>query len=89
MARNGNGPSDSRRRSRSTVGRSIDFLRWIEAQTGRTLVFADAASEQAARDTMLSGTVELEPLLKLAAVIATTDLDYSLEGERIVIRADK
>ena len=38
---------------------------------------------------MLSGTVDLEPLLKLAAVIATTDLDYSLEGERIVIRADK
>jgi ferric-dicitrate binding protein FerR (iron transport regulator) len=67
----------------------IDFLRWIEAQTGRTLVFADAASEQAARDTMLSGTVDLEPLLKLAAVIATTDLDYSLEGERIVIRAGK
>jgi ferric-dicitrate binding protein FerR (iron transport regulator) len=67
----------------------IDFLRWVEAQTGRTLVFADAASEQAARDTVLSGSIDLEPLQKLAAVIATTDLDYSLEGERIVIRAMK
>jgi ferric-dicitrate binding protein FerR (iron transport regulator) len=67
----------------------IDFLRWVEAQTGRTLEFADPASEQAARDTVLSGSVDLEPLPKLAAVIATTDLDYSLDGERIVIRASK
>lgn len=65
----------------------IDFLRWIEAQTGRTLAFADAASERAARDTILSGSIDLEPLAKLAAVIATTDLEYSLDGERIVIRA--
>ena len=67
----------------------IDLLRWVEAQTGRTLVFADASTEQAARDTVLSGTIDLEPLSKLAAVLATTDLDYSLDGERIVIRASK
>jgi ferric-dicitrate binding protein FerR (iron transport regulator) len=64
-----------------------DFLRWVEAQTGRTLAFADAASEQAARDTVLSGSIDLPPLQKLAAVIATTDLDYELDGQRIVIRA--
>jgi len=67
----------------------IEFLRWVESQTGRRLAFADAASEQAARDTVLSGSIDLEPLPKLAAVIATTDLDYSLDGERIVIRARK
>jgi hypothetical protein len=67
----------------------IEFLRWVESQTGRTLVFVDAASEQAARDTLLSGSIDLEPLAKLAAVIATTDLDYSMDGERIVIRARK
>ena len=67
----------------------IDFLRWVEAQTGRTLVFADADCEQVARDTRLSGSIDLDPLPKLAAVIATTDLDYALDGERIVIRAMK
>jgi hypothetical protein len=69
--------------------RLIDFLRWVEAQTGRTLAFADAASEQAARDTILTGSIDLEPLPKLAAVIATTDLDYSLDRQRIVIRTGK
>jgi hypothetical protein len=67
----------------------IEFLHWVEAQTGRTLVFADAASEQASRDTVLSGSIDLEPLQKLAAVMATTDLGYALAGERIVIRAAK
>jgi len=67
----------------------IDFLHWAEEQTGRTLVFEDAASEQLARDTVLSGSIDLEPLQKLAAVIATTDLDYSLDGERILIRTMK
>jgi ferric-dicitrate binding protein FerR (iron transport regulator) len=69
--------------------RLLDFLHWVEAQTGRTLVFADSASEQAARDTTLSGTIDLEPLPKLAAVLALTDLGYALEGDRIVIRATK
>jgi len=67
-------------------GRTLfDFLRWVEAQTGRTLAFADAASEQAARDTVLSGSIDLEPLAKLAAVIATTDFEYTLDGKRIVV----
>jgi hypothetical protein len=69
--------------------RLIDFLRWVAAQTGRTLTFADAASELAARKIALGGSIDLEPLLELAAVIATTDLGYSLEAERIVIRASK
>ena len=67
----------------------IDVLHWVESQTGRTLVFEDAASEQVARDSILSGSVDLEPLRKLAAVLAANDLDYSLDGERIVIRAMK
>ena len=67
----------------------IDVLHWVESQTGRTLVFEDAASEQVARDSILSGSVDLEPLQKLAAVLAANDLDYSLDGERIVIRTMK
>jgi ferric-dicitrate binding protein FerR (iron transport regulator) len=66
--------------------RLIDFLEWVADQTGRTIVFADPAAEQIARDTMLSGSIDLEPMPKLAAVLATTALDYSIDGEqRIVI----
>lgn len=67
----------------------IDFLRWVEAQTGRTLEFADPKSEQAARDTILMGSIDLEPLPMLTSVLALTDLGYALDGERIVIRASK
>jgi ferric-dicitrate binding protein FerR (iron transport regulator) len=67
----------------------IDFLRWVEAQTGRTLEFTDPAAEQVARDTVLMGSIDLEPLPMLTAVLALTDLGFRLDGERIVIRAAK
>jgi len=69
----------------------IDFLHWIEAQTGRTLEFADPATEQAVRDTKMTAgaTIDLEPLPKLTAVLSLTRFDYKLDGPRIVIRAGK
>jgi hypothetical protein len=69
--------------------RLIDFLQWVETQTGRTLAFADPKSEQVARDTVLNGSIDLEPLPMLTAVLTLTDLGYTLDGERIVIRAGK
>jgi ferric-dicitrate binding protein FerR (iron transport regulator) len=69
-------------------GRTLgEFLDWFEAQTGRTVVFADAAAERSARAAVLSGSIELPPLEKLSAVLALTDLEHSLDGERVVIRA--
>jgi ferric-dicitrate binding protein FerR (iron transport regulator) len=65
--------------------RLIDFLEWVAAQTGRTLAYFDEATEQAARDTVLTGSIDLEPLQKLEAVLTTTDLTYSIEGARILI----
>jgi ferric-dicitrate binding protein FerR (iron transport regulator) len=62
-----------------------EFLQWVASQTGRTLVFADAATERIARDTVLNGSIDLEPLPKLVAVLALTDLDYSMDGGRLVI----
>jgi ferric-dicitrate binding protein FerR (iron transport regulator) len=68
-------------------GRTVgEFLEWFAAQTGRTIVFADAAAERLARET-LDGSFDLEPLQKLAAVDALTDLTFVLEGERVVVRA--
>lgn len=62
----------------------LEFLAWFEAQTGRTVVFADAAAEQAGT-TVLHGSIDLEPLEKLAAVLTLADLDYTLDGARVVI----
>jgi hypothetical protein len=71
-----------------TDGRTVDaFLDWFAAQTGRTIVFADAAAERLARDDVLNGSIDREPLQKLAAVDALTDLAFALEGERVVVRA--
>jgi ferric-dicitrate binding protein FerR (iron transport regulator) len=68
-------------------GRTVsEFLAWFAEQTGRTIVFADAAAERAASEARLSGSIDLPPMQKLSAVLATTDLTYALERERVVIR---
>jgi ferric-dicitrate binding protein FerR (iron transport regulator) len=67
-------------------GRQLsDFLAWVAHETGRTLVFADPVAERVARETVLRGVVDLEPMQKLAAVMTTTDLTYTLDAERIVV----
>ncbi len=67
-------------------GRTVkEFLTWFASQTGRDVVFASPAAEQSARDTRLSGSIDLEPLRTLAAVLATTDLTYTIEEDRVVI----
>ncbi|HZF28827.1 MAG TPA: FecR family protein [Gammaproteobacteria bacterium] len=67
--------------------RLIEVLEWVAAQTGRTLEFADATLERTARETVLSGSIDLEPLPKLVAVLAVTDpdLEYSIERDRLLI----
>ncbi len=69
-------------------GRTVsEFLAWFARQTGRNVVFASPAAERAAREARLEGSIDLEPLQKLAAVLATTDLTYTLDGDRVVIDA--
>lgn len=68
-------------------GRTLgEFLAWFEAQTGRTVVFADAGAEGSLRAAVLRGSIDMPPLAKLSAVLALNDLTYVLEGERVVIR---
>jgi hypothetical protein len=68
-------------------GRTLgEFLAWFEAQTGRTVVFADTAAEATLRAAVLRGSIDLPPLEKLSAVLALNDMTYELEGERVVIR---
>jgi ferric-dicitrate binding protein FerR (iron transport regulator) len=69
-------------------GRTLgEFIAWFEAQTGRSVVFADPDLEIALRDAVQSGSVDFPPLQKLSAVLAINNLTYTLDGERVVIRA--
>jgi ferric-dicitrate binding protein FerR (iron transport regulator) len=69
-------------------GRTVEeLLAWFIAQTGRAVVFETPAAEQLARDTVLRGAIDLAPMAKLQAALATTKLAYALEGDRIVIAA--
>jgi hypothetical protein len=69
--------------------RVIDFLTWVARETGRTLVFADAGASQVANEHVLTGSIDLEPLPKLAAVMTLTDLASAVDGERIVVSTKK
>jgi hypothetical protein len=67
-------------------GRTVgDFLAWFAAQTGRSVVFANPDAERLASETTLRGSIDLEPLQKLSAVLATTELTYRIEADRVVI----
>jgi ferric-dicitrate binding protein FerR (iron transport regulator) len=65
-----------------------DFLSWFSRETGRQVAFASPEAAQAARSTILRGSIEgLEPQAALTAVLATTEL-VSVEGQdgRIMIQ---
>jgi ferric-dicitrate binding protein FerR (iron transport regulator) len=67
-------------------GRTVsEFLAWFAQQTGRTIEYGSPAAEQLALETRLRGSIEFEPLQKLSAALATTDLTYVLDGERVII----
>jgi ferric-dicitrate binding protein FerR (iron transport regulator) len=63
-----------------------EFLDWFEAQTGRTVVFAEPTTERALRAAVQTGSVEAPLMQKLSAVLALNDLSYVLDGERVVIQ---
>ena len=67
-------------------GRTVsEFLAWFAQQTGRSVVFGSPEAERLARETRLNGSIDLEPMQKLSAVLALTDLVYMVERERVVI----
>jgi hypothetical protein len=69
-------------------GRTLsEFLEWFAAQTGRTVAFGSPDVEQRAQAAVLRGSIDLAPMQKLQAVFATTDLTYTVDGERVVIEA--
>lgn len=67
------------------------FLRWFSRETGTVVSFAHPSAEQAARETLLRGSIEgLEPLAALAAVLATTNLNFEQTNDgKIVIQTSE
>lgn len=66
--------------------RLSDFLVWVSRETGRDLRFSSSQVKAAASDIVLRGSVAgMPPDQALAAVMATTTLGYSSEGDHLVI----
>lgn len=66
---------------------AMELLAWVARETGRTLEFLDAAARERAERVVLHGNIRhLAPLDALDVMLATTDLEYALNGGRIEIR---
>jgi len=63
----------------------LDYLIWVARETGRQLEFETPEAERGARATILHGSIDMEPLPMLSAVMATTALEYSLLGNALHI----
>ncbi len=70
-------------------GRTLaEYLLWVSRESGRKLVFADAAAQQRARATQLHGTFRGLPLLvTLSAVMATTTLQADVTDKLIRVNS--
>jgi ferric-dicitrate binding protein FerR (iron transport regulator) len=64
-----------------------EFVGWAAHETGRELRFATPEAEQAARETVLHGSVAgLSPAQALAAMMRTTTLQHEANGGEVVLR---
>jgi len=64
----------------------VEFLVWVARQTGRRLRFAEPATEARARTVVLHGkAADLAPLDALELVLSTTDLEYVLPSDEVII----
>ncbi len=64
------------------------LIAWVARETGHRLLYESPTVEQRATTVILHGNIRhLTPLAALDAMLATTDLEYVLEGDRMEIRA--
>lgn len=65
-----------------------ELIAWVARETGRKLRYASPLVEQRATQVILHGNIRnLAPLEALDAMLATTDLDYALDGHTMNIRS--
>jgi ferric-dicitrate binding protein FerR (iron transport regulator) len=64
----------------------LQFLSWVARETGRQLQFQEPDVEVLARDVILHGTVrDLAPMDALDLMLSTTDLEYVLPNESVIV----
>jgi ferric-dicitrate binding protein FerR (iron transport regulator) len=67
---------------------AAELIAWVARETGRRLRYESTATEQRAAAVILHGNIRhLPPLAALDAMLATTDLEYVLDGNTMEIRA--
>jgi ferric-dicitrate binding protein FerR (iron transport regulator) len=67
---------------------AAQLISWVARETGRRLRYESPAIEVRAATVILHGDIRhLPPLAALEAMLATTDLEYVLDGDTIEIRA--
>jgi hypothetical protein len=65
-----------------------EFLVWVSRETGRDLEFTSPQLQSSAAEIVLRGSIAgLRPETALAAVMATTPLDYTADQRRITVQA--
>ena len=65
---------------------AYDFANWAGRETGRQVGFESADAEALARETILRGSIDLEPIRALDLILQTSDLEPVVEGGNILIR---
>jgi ferric-dicitrate binding protein FerR (iron transport regulator) len=64
----------------------LQFLTWVARETGRRLQFQEPAVEALAREVVLHGdTRDLAPLQALDVMLSTTDLEYVLSSDEVIV----
>jgi len=62
-----------------------EFLQWVGRETGRPVYYASQPAQQLADQSLLRGSIDLEPRLALAAMMQTSDLEARTDGNSIII----
>jgi hypothetical protein len=63
------------------------LIAWVARETGRRLRYESPETEQRAARAILHGNIRnLAPFEALSAMLATTDLEYVLDGDIMEIR---
>lgn len=64
----------------------LQFLAWVARETGRQLQFQEPGIEAQAREVVLHGkTRDLAPLQALELMLSTTDLEYVLPSDEVIV----
>lgn len=72
----------------NTDGRSVnDFLNWVSRETGLRVEYADDATEETAKNTILKGNVNMQPRQALDFWMQSQDLTWSADEGSINVSA--